>query len=290
MDGSDRIIIKSDSNYTIDLAIDYEDNKLIWLDNTSDKIMRSNLDGSSIETVLDSLNIHSGLVYNHENNKIYWAEYLTNNTIIYSVDKNGMNKQALISGLLGSVVGLVIDYETDKLYWAADEKRKIQRSNYDGSMLEDIHVFTGQERPFRIYIDKRKNKMYWTDYGLNINKVFRSDLNGSNKEEVTNQFSGNPLSIFVYYNIINSTKENFVNNSLSISPNPANDIIYLKFNQLNISVLPSIINIHSLDGKLIQSLHQNHLAIPIHHLQRGAYILKVQFSDGSVINGKFIKS
>lgn len=53
LDGSDLQILKFDSSFTADLAIDYKDNKLLWLDNTNGKIMRADLNGNNVEVVLD---------------------------------------------------------------------------------------------------------------------------------------------------------------------------------------------------------------------------------------------
>ena len=58
---------------------------------------------------------------------------------------------------------------------------KIQRSNIDGSSVEDI-VTTGLTRPRGIALDVSGGKMYWVDQGTD--KIQRSNLDGSGVEDL----------------------------------------------------------------------------------------------------------
>lgn len=65
-----------------------------------------------------------------------------------------------------------------KVYWTDDTANKIQRSDEDGSNVED--VITGLNRPTGLDIDTVNGKLYWT----NGTQIRRADLDGSNSEVV----------------------------------------------------------------------------------------------------------
>ena len=67
------------------------------------------------------------------------------------------------------------------MYWTDTGADKIQRSNLDGSGVEDL-VTTGLDWPSGIALDVSGGKMYWTDYGTN--KIQRSNLDGSGVEDL----------------------------------------------------------------------------------------------------------
>ena len=70
-----------------------------------------------------------------------------------------------------------------------------------------------------------------------------------------------------------------------IYPNPADDILYIG-TDLKIDEL----NIYSLDGRSLINSESGDKKISISHLKQGAYIIKVQMENGSILNYKFIKS
>ncbi len=67
--------------------------------------------------------------------------------------------------------------DVNKMYWT-DRNERIQRSNLDGSGVEDL--VTGLLDPFGIALDVSGGKMYWTDGGTG--KIQRSNLDGSGIE------------------------------------------------------------------------------------------------------------
>lgn len=67
-----------------------------------------------------------------------------------------------------------------KVYWTDDLANKIQRSDEDGSNVED--VLTGLDRPTGLDIDTVNGKLYWT----NNYQLMRADLDGSNSEVIYN--------------------------------------------------------------------------------------------------------
>ena len=71
--------------------------------------------------------------------------------------------------------------QTWKLYWTDFGTRKIQRSNLDGSGVEDL-VTTGLDVPVGLALDVSGGKLYWTDFGTR--KIQRSNLDGSGVEDL----------------------------------------------------------------------------------------------------------
>ncbi|MBN1998008.1 DUF5050 domain-containing protein [candidate division KSB1 bacterium] len=68
-----------------------------------------------------------------------------------------------------------------KIYWIDGGNLKIQRSDMDGSKIEDL-VGSTIHRPSGIAIDPVDNKIYWVDDGAD--KIQRANLDGSNVEDI----------------------------------------------------------------------------------------------------------
>ena len=87
---------------------------------------------------------------------------------------------ALPAGI-GEPVGGTTALQRWKLYWTDESTYKIQRSNLDGSGVEDL-VTTGLAWPSAIALDVSGGKMYWTDGGTD--KIQRSNLDGRDVEDL----------------------------------------------------------------------------------------------------------
>ena len=101
---------------------------------------------------------------------------------------------SLPSGI-GKPVGSVTppdDGVANKLYWADVGWSQIQRSNLDGSRVENL-ITTGLERPSGIALDVAGGKLYWTDVGTD--KIQRSNLDGSGVEDLITTGLERPYSI-----------------------------------------------------------------------------------------------
>ena len=87
---------------------------------------------------------------------------------------------ALPAGI-GEPVGATTASQIWKLYWTDWGTTKIQRSNLDGSDVEDL-VTTGLGAPRGLTLDVSGGKLYWTDFGTA--KIQRSNLDGSDVEDL----------------------------------------------------------------------------------------------------------
>jgi DNA-binding beta-propeller fold protein YncE len=124
------------------LQLDKKNGKLYWCDREGMRVMRSNLDGSNIETL-----VQAGLGDADRRDARRWC------------------------------VGIALDVEGGKLYWTQKGKDnagegRIFRANLeipkdqDPASRQDIEIlFDGLPEPIDLDIDLEKRIMYWTDRG-----------------------------------------------------------------------------------------------------------------------------
>lgn len=80
--------------------------------------------------------------------------------------------------------------------------------------------------------------------------------------------------------------ENFSTTDFSVYPNPANDIINIKFSN-NMQIANA--QVYDLSGRLVFDAAVNNQIIDVKSLSSGSYILKVKNSDGQQFTQKFLK-
>lgn len=193
------------------------DNKIYWTDTGLDKIMRSNLDGTTIQTVytIPGLANPKGIAGN--DGYIYWSDtYVTNNKVhristsstnyqvVVGEQFNSVSTVALSSGelffssnylkklnltsavfsTLSSNVGAIInDLEATKLsevYFLINNAtiRKSSTTNYNPSTIINASSAEFSINSFVVNGDF----IYWIENGLNatVGKIYRSTLSGQN--------------------------------------------------------------------------------------------------------------
>ena len=155
-------------------------NKMYWTDWGTDKIQRSNLDGSGVEDLVTTgLAAPSGIALDVAGGKMYWVDQGTDKIQRSNLDGSGV-EDLVTTGLIGPF-GIALDVAGGKMYWVDQGTDKIQRSNLDGSGVEDL-VTTGLIGPIGIALDASRRKIYWTDGGTK--KIQRSNLDGSGVEDL----------------------------------------------------------------------------------------------------------
>ncbi|KAA3597653.1 MAG: T9SS C-terminal target domain-containing protein [Calditrichaeota bacterium] len=156
--------------------------KIYWVDEGTDKIQRSDLDGSNVEDLVTTgLSIPYGMVVDPTNSKMYWTD--AGNRKIQRADLDGSNVEDLVTNASNGIIfvcGLALDITNSKMYWVDFSTKKVQRANLDGSSVEDL--VTGLGIPYGIAIDVTNSKMYWNDTGTN--KIQRANLDGSSVEDI----------------------------------------------------------------------------------------------------------
>ena len=81
-----------------------------------------------------------------------------------------------------------------KIFWADSDADKIQKSDLDGTSVED--VINEGNGPRCLAIDTYALHLYWR--GLNTDSIYRSNLDGSEIVEVVKGFGG-PRGIGLYF-------------------------------------------------------------------------------------------
>ncbi len=164
------------------IALDVAGGKIYWTDIGAGKIQRSNLDGSAVEDLLAFIDVITpiDIALDIAENKIYWTEGSLADFQISRADLDGSNVQFLVTHLV-SPSGIALDVDSGKIYWTDLGTGKIQRSNLNGSGMEDL-VATGAIAPVRIALDLLAGKLYWTEASLADFMISRANLDGSNVE------------------------------------------------------------------------------------------------------------
>ena len=140
-------------SFPSDLVIDPIGGKMYWAD--GDMIMVANLDGSGIQTLIDSLEPPPrGLALDVRGGKIYFTAADEANAQVQRANLDGTNVELLVflgEGLEFFSWGIGLDLAAGHIYWADDRAGKIQRSNFDGSNVVDI--CTGLDKPHGLALE-----------------------------------------------------------------------------------------------------------------------------------------
>ena len=159
------------------ITVDSGAEKLYWTEWKSEKIHRSDLDGTNIEAVFTTGSKRIlGIVVDADGRKLYWTVPNFPPKIQRS-NPDGTDIEVLITTEL-SPKGIALDTSEQKIYWTNPEAGKIQRSNFDGTNIEDIPI-DGLCAPYGLDSDTNGGKLYWTD---GCTGIHRSNLDGTGVE------------------------------------------------------------------------------------------------------------
>ena len=155
--------------------------KMYWTDTGSDRIQRSNLDGSDVRDIITGLQDPRGIALDVAGGKMYWADRGTDK--IQRSNLDGSHLEDLVTRL-DSPRGIALDVSGGKLYWTDQGTDRIRRSNLDGSGVEDL--VTRLVDPGGIALDVSGGRMYWTSW--TAQKIQRANLDGSGVEDLVTGF------------------------------------------------------------------------------------------------------
>jgi len=183
------------------VAYDPAAQKVYFADNGIEmkKIMRCNIDGTSLEDVVTGLNQVWGIAFNSLDNNIYWIDAGIDKIQKGNVNTLPVTKTDVVTGLTGNPRGLVINAAGSLVYWTDIVTQDVTRATTSGASVTQL--FTGIPYPQGIAIswdsslpvelisftsatDKNSVKLNWsTTYELN-NKGFAVErkTNGEYKE------------------------------------------------------------------------------------------------------------
>jgi DNA-binding beta-propeller fold protein YncE len=203
------------------LQLDEKNRKLYWSDREGMRVMRSNLDGSSIETLvetghgdadrLDAKNWCVGIAVDVNGGKFYWTQKGDDNAGQGRIFRAGLeipkgqtpaNRKDIevLYDKLPEPIDLDLDLGNRLIYWTdrGDPPRgnTVNRAAMDavsGKRKEPEIVFNHLMEGIGLSLDLPNNRMFLTDLG---GSVYSANLDGSNKKNIV--FAQGNLSGIAY--------------------------------------------------------------------------------------------
>jgi len=115
------------------LSLDTNAEKVYWFDILgTKKILRANLDGSSVEVLVDYGIDPTGIAVDAAGGKIYWVD-TTGTDYVKRANLDGSDIEDVIGLGSQNPTAIVLDVSDNIMYWAEDSSSKIRRANMDGS-------------------------------------------------------------------------------------------------------------------------------------------------------------
>jgi sugar lactone lactonase YvrE len=178
------------------LALDVEGRKVYWSDrgdlgdqSVNPKIMRANLDGSEVETLLtENLISPVGMALDTAKGKMYFTDRYANN--IKRANLDGSSVEIVVRDT-DYPVDLAIDFETRTLYWTARDPGGVVRAPLDGTNIDGgtlKPIVSGLSNPIGISIDRERKRLYYTEVIITPPKgagyIWESDMDGGNAKRI----------------------------------------------------------------------------------------------------------
>jgi hypothetical protein len=205
LDGRNRkIIVPQGVTHTPkQMHLDKENGKLYWSDREGMRVMRANLDGSQVETLVetgrgdedrrDQTRWCVGITIDPKHKKIYWTQYgptkggrglLCRANIDIPKGESPANRSDIevLFDRLPQPIDLELDLKNRVLYWTdrGDPPRgnTVNRVPIDGKATEPEILITHLMEGIGIALDVPGNRMFVTDFA---GSVYSADLDGKNE-------------------------------------------------------------------------------------------------------------
>ncbi|MFL6602875.1 MAG: 3-hydroxyacyl-CoA dehydrogenase [Steroidobacteraceae bacterium] len=202
--GNRRTIVPEGATFTPkQIHLDKKSRKLYWSDREGMRVMRSNLDGSQMETLVDSSQGDPrpgtdarkwcvGITVDADRGHIYWTQKGPDNgeqgrifraNLDIPAGQNAANRRdiTVLFDRLPEPIDLELDLKNRHLYWTdrGDPPRgnTVNRTSMDGQLTQDI-VLSNLMEGIGIALDVAGDRMFVTDLA---GSVYSAKLNGSQK-------------------------------------------------------------------------------------------------------------
>ena len=186
------------------LALDVAGGKVYWSDrgdvageNVNPKIMRANLDGSSVETIVSSdLMSPVGIQVDSAKGKVYFTDRYANN--IKRANLDGSDVEMVVRDT-EYPVDLAFDLDKRVFYWTARKAGCLYVADMDKTEMDGASfspIVTGLNAPIGVCLDQENKRLFYTDVGFPATgALWVAELDGSNAK----QFSTQPLPCGIYF-------------------------------------------------------------------------------------------
>jgi hypothetical protein len=202
------------------MTIDLRDGKLYWSDREGMRVMRSNLDGSDVETLVETGNRVEGqrgdprdycvgIALDLAHDEMYWTQRggRSNNGSIRRASMNIPKGESpahrtdiqVLFDQMPEPVDLALDLKTRTMYWTSDGGTgpgadTVSRApmdppaGYDPAHRQDQQILaSGLRGGIGISLDLAHGRMFFTDLGGN---VYTANLNGSDEKTLLSEMGG----------------------------------------------------------------------------------------------------
>jgi DNA-binding beta-propeller fold protein YncE len=150
LDGSNtEEILDIGTNSIVDLELDIDSGKIYWRTSQPGTIQRADLDGSNLETLIETATGFSKIALDLMSRKIYWV--VSPSILRSNMDGSDEETFDLSPTEEDQLVGIAINPQEGKMYWTDFNTEKIKRANLDGSNIEDV-ITSGLDSPANIEI------------------------------------------------------------------------------------------------------------------------------------------
>ena len=209
LDGSNHVTLIPPGSTLVtpkQIQIDHDNGTLYWCDREGMRVMRANIDGSDIETLVqngeglqDSADIARwcvGIALDLPLGQIYWTQKgppdaglgrILRASIDIPEDETATRRSDIETLLdkLPEPIDLELDLATRTIYWT-DRGNLPQGNTVNRAQMDDIAatsevVLEGLDEGIGLSLDMPNNRMFFTDIGGNL---YSADLDGSGEREL----------------------------------------------------------------------------------------------------------
>jgi len=209
LDGADVETLVSTYRGPDGLALDGVGGNVYWTD-VEGRVQRMGLEDDFPEGLVEASFTHrEGILVDAAGGWMYWPCADKSYATIHKAHLDGSSVAHLIgddahdsngdSLELYGPRGIALDVASGKVYWSDTIADKIQRSNLDGSEVQDV-ITSGLHSVIGLAIDSAGGKLYWTDRGnstltSDLDAIVRANLDGSDVEVLVPYGHAEPRSI-----------------------------------------------------------------------------------------------
>ncbi|CAJ1423285.1 unnamed protein product [Effrenium voratum] len=207
------------------VAVDGVHGHLYWTELTEGRVMRSRLDGSHVQVLVEQMQDPGGIELDILAGRMYWCDQPGHEGFgrILSAGLDGSDV-VTVTNHTAYPMDLAVDTVDGQLYWTDAGKFQIARAKLDGSQVEVLqnkslefneskpkgrHI-TGLLDPHGIVLDRRQGKIYYTMLGTVYSKIGgpsqsrnarlqRSNLDGSDVETLAEFGPTQPVALAISF-------------------------------------------------------------------------------------------